>query len=133
MLNLQEEGGDWGDPSNAQLADIFQNLNLVEMQIREMDEQVERYMASLDSYLWVILSSPLLIFDISIKYSIEISYEITLRIIHLWKNFSFPVLTFYSSSLQFFYYELYFYIFTSSAFVVANKVCKTETQVDQTQ
>ena len=51
MLNLQEEGGDWGDPSNAQLADIFQNLNLVEMQIREMDEQVERYMASLDTYL----------------------------------------------------------------------------------
>lgn len=90
------------------------------MQIREMDEQVERYMASLDSYLWMILNSTLFMFDLFIKYSIGINYEITLRITRLWKNFWLLVPAFSSSSLQFFYYELYFYIITSSAFVVAD-------------
>jgi len=40
IMKLQEEGGDWSDPSNEQLGNIFESLNQVELQVKEMDDQV---------------------------------------------------------------------------------------------
>lgn len=38
------EGGEWSDPGNQQLLNVFENLNQVEMQIRDMDEVIDIYM-----------------------------------------------------------------------------------------
>jgi hypothetical protein len=44
VVELQEGEGEWNDPSQEQLINIFENLNQVEVQIREMNELVDIYL-----------------------------------------------------------------------------------------
>lgn len=46
VIDMQEEGGDWNDPGNEQLLNIFENLNQVEMQVKEMDQLVDVYLSN---------------------------------------------------------------------------------------
>ena len=43
IMKLQEEGQDWDDPGNEQLVNIFENLNQVELQIKDMDRILSLY------------------------------------------------------------------------------------------
>ena len=45
---MQEEGQDWNDPGNEQLINIFENLNMIQMQIKEMDNIVDIYMNKME-------------------------------------------------------------------------------------
>ena len=47
ILKLQEEEGDWSDPGNEQLINVFDNLNQIETQIRDMDQIADIYLNSL--------------------------------------------------------------------------------------
>ena len=47
-MKLQERGPEAVDPGNSQLFSIFDNLNQIEMQIKEMDQVVEVYMNRLN-------------------------------------------------------------------------------------
>ena len=44
IMKMQEQGQDWNDPGNEQLLNIFENLNMIEMQVKEMDQIVDIYM-----------------------------------------------------------------------------------------
>jgi hypothetical protein len=44
VVDLQEGEGEWNDPAQEQLINIFENLNQVEVQIREMNELVDIYL-----------------------------------------------------------------------------------------
>jgi hypothetical protein len=44
VVELQEGEGEWNDPGQEQLINIFENLNQVEVQIREMNELVDIYL-----------------------------------------------------------------------------------------
>ena len=44
IVKMQQDGEDWNDPGNEQLINIFENLNMIEIQIKEMDQIVEIYM-----------------------------------------------------------------------------------------
>lgn len=44
VLDFQDEGNEWNDPGNEQLFNIFENLNQVELQIREMDQLMDVYL-----------------------------------------------------------------------------------------
>jgi septation ring formation regulator EzrA len=46
IIDMQEDGGDWNDPGNEQLLNIFENLNQVEMQVKEMDQLVDVYLSN---------------------------------------------------------------------------------------
>ena len=48
IVKMQEEGQDWNDPGNEQLINIFENLNMIQMQIKEMDNIVDIYMNKME-------------------------------------------------------------------------------------
>lgn len=51
VLKLTEDYNEVeNDPTNEQLSNIFENLNQIEVQVKEMDEQVNRYLMNLNKY-----------------------------------------------------------------------------------
>ena len=51
VMKMQEEGTDWNDPGNEQLVNIFENLNQIEIHIKEMDQIMEIYTEKFN-YVW---------------------------------------------------------------------------------
>ena len=54
IMKMQEEGTDWNDPGNEQLVSIFDNLNQIEMHIKEMDQVMEIYSDKFNYNWWQI-------------------------------------------------------------------------------
>jgi septation ring formation regulator EzrA len=46
VVELQESEGEWSGPGQEQLINIFENLNQIEVQIREMNEIVDIYLGN---------------------------------------------------------------------------------------